>query len=198
MTSDHSGVHGSIGNMILLDGVMSQETCTGDIGGGSFVAFTCPSPDKETGNEDSVALIPIGNDAVVLVVADGAGGLPGGKRASVTAVETLSKTLQASIGEASTLRDAILNGIDAANRAVLDLEKDREKAGKVDPYNRHLEKLLGELTPSVSEEKRTQIEAFFWLIEEYKVSLFAQELKTSVPVSRKRLDGLIDRINRMV
>ncbi|MCP4348381.1 MAG: DUF3418 domain-containing protein [Desulfobacterales bacterium] len=38
----------------------------------------------------------------------------------------------------------------------------------------------------------------FWLIEEYKVSLFAQELKTPVPVSKKRLDQKLKEIERMV
>jgi ATP-dependent helicase HrpA len=33
-----------------------------------------------------------------------------------------------------------------------------------------------------------------WMIEEYKVSLFAQELKTAVKVSPKRLDTLISQI----
>ena len=32
-----------------------------------------------------------------------------------------------------------------------------------------------------------QLEHYRWLLEEYRVSLFAQELKTSVPVSTKRL-----------
>ena len=32
-------------------------------------------------------------------------------------------------------------------------------------------------------------EEFRWMLEELRVSLFAQELKTSVPVSPKRLDA---------
>jgi len=32
------------------------------------------------------------------------------------------------------------------------------------------------------------INAFLWLVEEYRISLFAQQLKTRVPVSAKRLD----------
>jgi ATP-dependent helicase HrpA len=41
---------------------------------------------------------------------------------------------------------------------------------------------LGTLTP--------EIEQFGWLLEELRVSLFAQELKTAVPVSVKRLTKL--------
>lgn len=107
--------------MVLLDGATEPQQVRAQVGGGSVVAFTCRSPYKETENEDAVALIPYGDDAAVLVVADGAGGLPGGRRASMTAVETLNDTLMAAMDRAASLRDAILNGIDAANRAVLDI-----------------------------------------------------------------------------
>jgi ATP-dependent helicase HrpA len=43
-------------------------------------------------------------------------------------------------------------------------------------------------------EKKTLVEEFFWMIEEYKVSLFAQELKTPYPVSPKKLNQLIEKI----
>ncbi len=33
-----------------------------------------------------------------------------------------------------------------------------------------------------------ELQGFRWLLEEYRVSLFAQELRTAVPVSEKRLD----------
>jgi hypothetical protein len=46
-----------------------------------------------------------------------------------------------------------------------------------------------------SEEKKNKIDELFWMIEEYKVSLFAQELKTPYPVSKKKLDSLIREIN---
>jgi ATP-dependent helicase HrpA len=45
-----------------------------------------------------------------------------------------------------------------------------------------------------SEEKKSKIEELFWMIEEYKVSLFAQELKTPYPVSPKKLNQLIKEI----
>ena len=79
------------------------------------------SPDKETENEDTVAVIPFGPQAAVLVVADGAGGLPAGKRASLAAVTTLAESLQMAMVETMLLRTAILNGIEAANTAVQEL-----------------------------------------------------------------------------
>ncbi len=43
---------------------------------------------------------------------------------------------------------------------------------------------------------REEVEALRWMIEEYKVSLFAQELGTAVPVSPKRLDEQVEKIRR--
>ncbi|MBU1744196.1 MAG: DUF3418 domain-containing protein, partial [Proteobacteria bacterium] len=58
---------------------------------------------------------------------------------------------------------------------------------------------IGEGLPSyASEEKRKAIDDLVWMIEEYKVSLFAQELKTPFPISRKRLDARIGEIERML
>ena len=109
----------TVERMVLLDGGPSAETHVIGIGGGSMVAYTCRSPDKDTDNEDTVAAIPYGPDAAVLVVADGAGGLPAGRRASRTAVTTLEASLQTAMSETTLLRTAILNGIEEANRAVL-------------------------------------------------------------------------------
>jgi ATP-dependent helicase HrpA len=53
-------------------------------------------------------------------------------------------------------------------------------------------------TAGASEEKLKLIEEYRWMIEEYKVSLFAQELKTAFPVSRKRLEKKRQEIERIV
>lgn len=108
-------------DVILLDGAEQPDRREARAGGGEVVAFTCRSPDKETENEDTVAVIPYGPQAAVLVVADGAGGLPAGKRASACAVTTLIDSLNTSMAETMMLRNAILNGIEAANLAVQQL-----------------------------------------------------------------------------
>ena len=41
---------------------------------------------------------------------------------------------------------------------------------------------------------KTLLTEYRWLMEEFRVSLFAQELRTPVPVSAKRLAALLDRI----
>jgi serine/threonine protein phosphatase PrpC len=80
--------------------------------------------DHEKGgpNEDSAAVIPINNQYLVLIVADGVGGMAGARRASNLTVETIATMVQ-SVDETTgtKLRTAILDGIEAANQAVLDL-----------------------------------------------------------------------------
>lgn len=108
-------------SVILLEGDDAPEIVDVSVGGGSLIAYTCRAPDKETSNEDAVAAIPYGPDAVVLVVADGAGGMPQGRRAARTAISTLANSLEDSIAETTLLRSAILDGIEAANQAVIAL-----------------------------------------------------------------------------
>ena len=88
---------------------------------GSAVMCTSRSPDKTTTNEDSAALIPVDKQSSVLVVADGVGGMRGGAQASALAIETLSKSINHSIKVKTDLRDAILNGIEQANAAIIAL-----------------------------------------------------------------------------
>ena len=85
-----------------------------------------------------------------------------------------------------------------ARRAVVDFEKDRSKSREVVKFTDGLNQLLKGLSPSVSEEKRQAIEAYFWMVEEFKVSVFAQELKTAIPISAKRLKIKLGEIGRMV
>jgi serine/threonine protein phosphatase PrpC len=106
---------------LVLGGSVQLDRYDGSVGGGEVVAYSCPSPDRTTENEDCLAVIPYGPQAAVLVVADGAGGLPSGRLASQTAVSTLITSLEASGEKTIMLRTAILDGIDAANAAVQDL-----------------------------------------------------------------------------
>lgn len=104
---------------VLLGSGLTEDRHEGAVGGGQVIGFSCPSPDRETENEDCAAVIPYGPEAAVLVVADGAGGLPAGRLASQTAVTTLVRSLQDSGQKTIVLRTAVLDGIEAANEAVL-------------------------------------------------------------------------------
>ena len=77
-------------------------------------------------------------------------------------------------------------------------EKDRGKADQVKEFINTLGEMEESLSPYASREKREGIEAFRWMIEEFKVSLFAQELGTAFPVSAKRLKKQKQEIDRMV
>ena len=106
---------------VMLDGAVGPDIVEVNVAGGQAIAYSCRDPYKDTENEDTVAILPYGPGAAVLVVADGAGGLPAGKRASMTAVNTLAESLQVAMDKTMLLRTAILNGIEAANDAVLGL-----------------------------------------------------------------------------
>ena len=104
---------------MVLESPEDESGAAGTAAGGSFVAYSATAPDKTSDNEDTVAVIPVADDVVVLVVADGAGGLPAGKRASLTVVEALQDSLQRIGGDTGQLRTAILNGLETANEAVM-------------------------------------------------------------------------------
>ena len=108
-------------DIVILDGAFDADRRIVSVGGGSLVAFTCRAPDKETTNEDTVAVIPWGPQAAILIVADGAGGLPAGKKASETAIHALAATLEVALEKTMQLRTAVINGIEAANSAVRDI-----------------------------------------------------------------------------
>ena len=108
-------------DLLVLDGATDPDEAEVAVAGGSAIALTCKDPEKDTENEDTVAIVPYGPGAAVLIVADGAGGLPAGKRASLTAVTRLAASLQAAKDRTMLLRTAMLNGIEAANEAVLAL-----------------------------------------------------------------------------
>jgi ATP-dependent helicase HrpA len=74
-----------------------------------------------------------------------------------------------------------------SERAGIDLEKDRRKAEQAKPFVGASDRLHKKITEGSPLEKIKAAEEFRWLVEEFKVSLFAPELKTSVPVSPKRL-----------
>jgi ATP-dependent helicase HrpA len=61
---------------------------------------------------------------------------------------------------------------------------------------KEISRLKDDISVDYTEEKKMLIEELFWMIEEYKVSLFAQELKTPYPVSPKKLNQMIEEIEK--
>jgi ATP-dependent helicase HrpA len=85
-----------------------------------------------------------------------------------------------------------------AERGLFHLEKDSSRAREIKIFVDQLQDFLNNLPDDASDEKKRAIEEYNWMIEEYKISLFAQELKTPFPVSGKRLEKKIGEIERMV
>ena len=81
-----------------------------------------------------------------------------------------------------------------AERAALNPAKNQERLRQLAPYVDALKEL--EARPSPTLEARRQIEAFRWMVEEFKVSLFAQELGTAMPVSPQRLARQLEEARR--
>jgi serine/threonine protein phosphatase PrpC len=104
---------------LVLDAHMEAPR-TGLLAGGAAAVFSARSPDKETSNEDAALLLELDGRRAVLAVADGVGGLPEGQRASKAALEALRKAVQGLAVDGS-LREAILDGFERANAAVLGL-----------------------------------------------------------------------------
>ncbi|MGB8952246.1 MAG: ATP-dependent RNA helicase HrpA [Candidatus Aminicenantales bacterium] len=84
-----------------------------------------------------------------------------------------------------------------AERGKNDPGKDAKKAAQIVPFTDALNRMKAGLTPPVSPEKKKVLEEFRWMIEEFKVSLFAPELRTSFPVSAKRLAAKLHDIEQM-
>lgn len=85
-----------------------------------------------------------------------------------------------------------------AQRAWLDFEKDQVKSRDIQALSDRYRQLQEGLSVHATHEKKQLFEDLFWMIEEYKVSIYAQELKTAFPVSRKRIVQMFEKIDRMV
>ena len=85
-----------------------------------------------------------------------------------------------------------------AERGAYDRDKDQEKADRIEPFTDALRRNLRDISSHTSLEKRKSFEELYWMVEEFKVSVFAQELKTPFPMSAKRLEKKLREVERMV
>jgi ATP-dependent helicase HrpA len=65
--------------------------------------------------------------------------------------------------------------------------KDKSKADQVSPFIQALKNLRNKTPADSPSEQKAAVEEFRWMVEEFKVSLFAPEIKTAHPISAKRL-----------
>ena len=85
-----------------------------------------------------------------------------------------------------------------AERGAHHPEKDKAKETQIEEFAAALRTMKESIGPSTSSEKKAAVESFRWMLEEFRVSLFAQELKTRFPISRKKLEDTRKEIERMV
>jgi serine/threonine protein phosphatase PrpC len=98
-----------------------SEADTRELACGSVAVYSTKAPDKQTANEDAAAVVAAGSDVGILVIADGMGGERAGEQASRRAVEELVAAIQQAPADEPSLRAAILNGFENANRAISEL-----------------------------------------------------------------------------
>lgn len=79
-----------------------------------------------------------------------------------------------------------------AERAAHNPLKDQERARQIQPYAAIVQQLRS--AEKKTDAARRAASDFRWMVEEFKVSVFAQELGTAEPVSAKRLDQRISEL----
>lgn len=110
----------------LLSEFILAETDFADIeihavASGRVASYSRRAPDKPTVNEDAAAALTLASQTGLLVVADGAGGFRAGEVASRLAIQEMIDAIVRAPENEDSLRDAVLTGIENANRAVLGL-----------------------------------------------------------------------------
>ena len=106
---------------LYLDQSMAEPITHGFDGGWAAV-FTRPGPGKEGPNEDAAGTFAFDERSGALAVADGMGGGRSGEKAAATALHALGEAIdEQRRAEDGLLRTAILNGMERANQAVIDL-----------------------------------------------------------------------------
>jgi ATP-dependent helicase HrpA len=82
-------------------------------------------------------------------------------------------------------------------RARIAPDKDKTKAVQIEPYAFELARLEAPRAP-IPEEKRAAIDELRWMIEEFKLALFAPEIKTAFPISAVRLARKVAEIEALI
>ncbi|QDT71938.1 PP2C family protein-serine/threonine phosphatase [Lacipirellula limnantheis] len=93
-----------------------------ELAGGSVAVLSARKPEKTTANQDAAAVVAAGENAAVLIVADGCGGMANGEQAARIAIDSLTNHIATAAAAGESLRTAILDGIEEANRQIIELK----------------------------------------------------------------------------
>ena len=91
------------------------------VASGTAIVFSVSCPGSQGPNEDAATVIDLDPQRALLVVADGLGGRPGGEIASGIAVSTLEEHVRSVPSGKESLRSAVLEAVDDANRRIMAL-----------------------------------------------------------------------------
>jgi ATP-dependent helicase HrpA len=78
-----------------------------------------------------------------------------------------------------------------ATRMRTNLERDAALAARIRPFEAQYQQLRERAVPLAAQPDLRQLR---WMLEEFRVSLHAQELRTLIPISEKRLQEQVERI----
>lgn len=102
----------------IVDSVSGPVRTRVSVHGGGAAGYSAPSPNREA-SEDALLVLVLPDGRAVLAVADGLGGLPGGREAARLAVACLADAVETGSAGGQPLRGAILDGFEAANASIL-------------------------------------------------------------------------------
>ena len=77
----------------------------------------------------------------------------------------------------------------------MQVSKDRQWLNEIQQFSQRTEDYQSN---DLSRPLALEIEYFYWAIEEYRVSLFAQQLGTKMPISSKRLEKLWQQLHEQL
>jgi serine/threonine protein phosphatase PrpC len=93
-----------------------------ELAGGSVAVLSARKPEKTAANQDAAAVVATGEASAVLIVADGCGGMANGEQAARIAIDCLTNHIATAAGSGESLRTAILDGVEEANRQIIELK----------------------------------------------------------------------------
>lgn len=107
------------GELLRCEGHEHAVAGTMPFAGGAVAFYSAPCPGTADRCQDAIVIIPLGPERGVIAVADGMGGLPGGREAASIAISVLVDGLSGDPFEELSVRSRIMDSIEGANERIL-------------------------------------------------------------------------------